>query len=92
MDAVVELIGDLRAARTEGRSDAELAAARSQQRRAQFLLDFVEAENSTGFHASQESARVLALAIDEARKGQVALRDQPSSRRDEHAERAAPAE
>ena len=35
-------------------------AARSMQRRAQFLLDFVEAENSTGFHAPQEAARLLA--------------------------------
>lgn len=49
------------------------------QRRAQFFLDFVEAENSTGFHAPQEAARILAESVDEARQGQLALRD-PSYR------------
>jgi nitrate/TMAO reductase-like tetraheme cytochrome c subunit len=43
------------------------------QRRAQFYLDFIEAENSTGFHASQEAARILAESIDFSRKGQNAL-------------------
>jgi nitrite reductase (cytochrome c-552) len=45
MDAVVALIGDLKRARAGGRGDHELAAAQEFQRRAQFLLDFVEAEN-----------------------------------------------
>jgi nitrate/TMAO reductase-like tetraheme cytochrome c subunit len=30
--------------------------------------------NSMGFHAPQESMRVLALSLDHARKGQMALR------------------
>jgi nitrite reductase (cytochrome c-552) len=34
-------------------------------------VDFVNAENSMGFHAPRESARVLAEAIDYARQGQV---------------------
>jgi nitrite reductase (cytochrome c-552) len=37
-------------------------------------LDFVEAENSTGFHAPQEAARILGESIDFSRKGQNALR------------------
>ena len=45
------------------------------QRHAQFRLDFVEAENSTGFHAPEEAARILGEAIDFARQGQVLLRD-----------------
>jgi nitrite reductase (cytochrome c-552) len=45
----------------------------------QFLLDFAEAENSTGFHAPQESARILAKAIDLARQGQLALRPAPGA-------------
>ena len=49
------------------------AGARASQRRAQFLLDFIEAENSMGFHAPQEALRVLALSIDHTRRGQVAL-------------------
>jgi nitrite reductase (cytochrome c-552) len=74
MDAVVALIGDLKAARAAGRSDADLAEARRLQRRAQFMLDFVEAENSTGFHAPEEAGRILGESIDYARQGQLALR------------------
>ena len=48
--------------------------ARNFQRKAQFYLDFVEAENSTGFHAPQEAARILGESIDFSRKGQNALR------------------
>lgn len=75
MAAVVALIGDLKAARAAGRGEADLRAALYLQRRAQFYLDFVEAENSTGFHAPQEGARILGESIDFARQGQVALRD-----------------
>jgi len=75
MDALVGLIGDIRAARDAGRSDADLAAARQLQRRAQFYVDFVEAENSTGFHAPQEADRILGEAVNYARQGQIALRD-----------------
>jgi nitrite reductase (cytochrome c-552) len=56
-------------------SDAELDQPRELQRRAQFMLDFVEVENSTGFHAPQEAARVLFGSIDASRQGQIALRD-----------------
>jgi nitrite reductase (cytochrome c-552) len=75
MDALVALIADLKAARDAGRPDAALATARALQRRAQFYLDFIEAENSMGFHAPQEAARILGEAIDYARQGQVAVRD-----------------
>jgi len=76
MTAVVALIDDLKAAKAAGRKDADLLAARYLQRRSQFYLDFVEAENSTGFHAPQEAARILGESIDFARQGQIALRDQ----------------
>ena len=75
MDALVGLIGDLRAARDAHRPDADLAPAQQLQRRAQFYLDFVEAENSTGFHAPQEAERILGEAINFARQGQIVLRD-----------------
>jgi nitrite reductase (cytochrome c-552) len=74
MDALIALIGELKAARAAGRTDAQLEPARALQRRAQFMLDFVEAENSTGFHAPQEAGRILAESIDYARQGQLALR------------------
>lgn len=75
MDAVTALIADLAAARAAGRDSAGLAPARALHRRAQFYLDFIEAENSMGFHAPQEAARILGEAIDYARQGQVAVRD-----------------
>ena len=74
MDALMELIADLKAARTSGVDGAAIAAAQQAQRRGQFYVDFVESENSNGFHAPQEAARLLGEAIDHFRKGQVALR------------------
>jgi Cytochrome c552 len=59
-----------------GATDADLAASQNLQRKAQFYLDFVEAENSTGFHAPQEAARILGESIDFSRQGQIALRSQ----------------
>lgn len=53
----------------------EITPARGLQRRAQFLLDSVEAENSSGFHAPQEAVRILAESIGASRRGQLALRD-----------------
>lgn len=81
MDALVELINDIKAARAAGKTDAELAQALDHQRSAQFYLDFVEAENSTGFHAPQEAARVLAESINFSRLGQVAVRNITTARR-----------
>ncbi|RME66731.1 MAG: ammonia-forming cytochrome c nitrite reductase subunit c552, partial [Verrucomicrobia bacterium] len=49
MDALMDLIADIKTAQAAGVPEADLEAARTFQRRAQFLLDFVEAENSTGF-------------------------------------------
>jgi nitrite reductase (cytochrome c-552) len=72
MDAVVELIADIKASGSA--APADLEAAREFHRRAQFYVDYVEAENSMGFHAPQETLRILTDATDYARKGQLALR------------------
>lgn len=74
MNALVDLIGDIRKARKAGRHGESLTAARSYQRQAQFYLDFIEAENSMGFHAPQEAVRILGESINFSRLGQVALR------------------
>jgi nitrite reductase (cytochrome c-552) len=74
MDALMALIKDIETAKAGGATDADLAEARKAQRRGQFFLDFVESENSNGFHASQEATRILGEAIDLFRQGQVALR------------------
>ncbi len=74
LDALVDLISDIRVVRDDGKQDSQLATARSFQRKAQFLLDFVEAENSMGFHAPQEAVRILGHSINYCRQGQMALR------------------
>lgn len=76
MDALMDLIKDLKTAQVEGSTidPKKVSAAQTLQRKAQFLFDFVEAENSTGFHAPQEAARILGNSIDYSRKGQNTLR------------------
>ncbi|MCW5980015.1 MAG: ammonia-forming cytochrome c nitrite reductase subunit c552 [Bryobacteraceae bacterium] len=80
LDALMDLIDDVKAARDNGASDSELAAARDFQRKAQFYVDYAEAENSAGFHAPQEAMRILAESVDFSRRGQVALRKLPARR------------
>ncbi|MEI6892703.1 MAG: ammonia-forming cytochrome c nitrite reductase subunit c552 [Pontiella sp.] len=64
MDAVME-------AKEAGATHEELKPALEMQRKAQWRLDYIAAENSMGFHAPQEAARILAEAADYARQGQV---------------------
>jgi nitrite reductase (cytochrome c-552) len=80
MEALMDLIDDIKHAKGAGNSTNELAKAQDLQRKAQFYLDFVEAENSTGFHAPQEAARILGESIDFSRKGQNSLRRAPGNR------------
>lgn len=75
MDALMDLITDIKTAMQNQAPAANLDEARNYQRKAQFLLDFAEAENSTGFHAPQEGARILGLSINYARKGQIAVKN-----------------
>jgi nitrite reductase (cytochrome c-552) len=70
--AVTEMLDSMVAAKKGGASDAALDPARALHRKAQWRLDFVAAENSMGFHAPQELARILAEAIDYARQAQLA--------------------
>lgn len=72
-DAVVALINDLEKAKKQGVPEDKLKAILEFQRKAQWRVDFINAENSMGFHAPQESARILGEAIDYARQGQLEL-------------------
>jgi nitrite reductase (cytochrome c-552) len=72
-DALVDLLDALKAAK-KGNVPAEvIKEAQALQRKAQWRVDFINAENSMGFHSPQESARVLGEAIDHARQGQVKI-------------------
>lgn len=68
MDAIAE-------ADQAGADDTALEAARRAHRRAQLRWDFVDAENSTGFHAPGETSRLLEDAADIARSGTETLEE-----------------
>jgi len=70
--ALIDLFDAVATAKQRGATDTQLAPVLALQRKAQWRVDFVAAENSMGFHAPQETARVLAEAIDYARQGQLA--------------------
>jgi nitrite reductase (cytochrome c-552) len=70
--AIVALIDAIVAAKKAGATEAQLQPALELQRKAQWRLDFIAAENSMGFHAPQEAAMVLGEALDYARQGEVA--------------------
>jgi nitrite reductase (cytochrome c-552) len=70
-EATVELIDAIVSAKSSGLSDDQLETARALHRKAEWRLDFVAAENSLGFHAPQETARLLAETIDFARQGHI---------------------
>lgn len=78
-DALVALYDAVKDARTAGADSSTLSRAGVYgfQRKAQWRVDFVNAENSMGFHAPQEAARILGEAIDFARQGEMAARLMP---------------
>jgi nitrite reductase (cytochrome c-552) len=69
--ALVNMLDEVKSAKSAGVKDQQLAEVFALQRKAQFRLDFINAENSMGFHADQEAARILAESIDYFRQGQV---------------------
>ena len=69
--ATTDMLDAIGAAKKAGVSDAALQTAAALHRKAQWRLDFVAAENSMGFHAPQEMARILGETIDYARQGQL---------------------
>ena len=72
-NAVLDLIQTIAGASAAGATDEQLKAARDFHRKAQWRLDYVSAENSMGFHAPQESARILAEVLDFSRLGLKAM-------------------
>jgi nitrite reductase (cytochrome c-552) len=69
--ALMDQLDAIKAAKDSGASQADLKESLELQRKAQWRLDFIAAENSMGFHAPQEAARILGEAADYARQGQV---------------------
>lgn len=70
--ALMEQLDAINLAKEQGASDEDLKEALELQRKAQWRLDFIAAENSMGFHAPQEAARILGESIDYAWQGTTA--------------------
>ncbi|HVT80567.1 MAG TPA: ammonia-forming cytochrome c nitrite reductase subunit c552 [Phycisphaerae bacterium] len=69
--ALIDMLDTIKAAKAAGVTEQQLAPVLELHRKAQWRLDFIAAENSMGFHAPQEAARILGEAIDYARQGQI---------------------
>jgi nitrite reductase (cytochrome c-552) len=70
--ALEEMLGVIASARAAGATDAQLAPAVALQRSAQWRVDLVYSEGSHGFHAPQETARLLGEALDYSRQAELA--------------------
>jgi nitrite reductase (cytochrome c-552) len=70
-NALVSLINVVADLKKKGASEEELIPIYELQRKSQWRADFVNAENSMGFHAPQEAARILGESIDYARQGEI---------------------
>ncbi|MGO3040882.1 ammonia-forming cytochrome c nitrite reductase subunit c552 [Ancrocorticia populi] len=74
-DALVALIDDIEAAQNDGDvSEEQIKLAQDYQNKSSFYIDYVYSENSYGFHAPDYTQTILADALDDARKGQLALK------------------
>ncbi len=70
--ALMQQLDAMKVAKDGGASEKDLVPVQELQRQAQWRIDYIAAENSMGFHAPQEAARILAEAIDYARQGEIA--------------------
>ncbi|ECZ8626672.1 TPA: ammonia-forming cytochrome c nitrite reductase subunit c552, partial [Campylobacter coli] len=71
-------LGNMEKFQTDGKADAskiseELKEVLELHRKSQMRADFVNAENSTGFHNPREASRMLLQAVDMAKTGQIKL-------------------
>ncbi len=74
-EAMTEMLDAIRQAQAANVPAEKLAPALDYQRKATWRLDYVSSENSMGFHADQEAARILGESIDYSRRAQaIALR------------------
>jgi nitrite reductase (cytochrome c-552) len=71
-DAIIDAITAIKLAAANPSADQELLnQARNLHRKAQFMWDFVSAENSTGFHNPEYALKILADATNLARQAQM---------------------
>lgn len=69
--AMTSMLDAINAAKAAGATDEQLAPIWELQKKGMWRLDFISSENSKGFHADQEAARILGEAIDYCRQAEV---------------------
>ncbi len=69
--AMTEMLDTIKAAQKSGVTNEQLAKVFEFQRKSMWRLDYISSENSQGFHASQEAARILGESIDFSRQAQT---------------------
>ncbi len=83
--AMTEMLDAIRESQAAGATAEQLAPVFDLQRKAMWRIDFISSENSKGFHADQEAARILGESIDYSRQAQaMALRQRAPKRRPPH--------
>jgi len=71
-DAILDAINAIKTATANPKADVTLLdQARALHRKAQFMWDFVSAENSTGFHNPEYALKILAESTNFARQAQM---------------------
>ena len=70
--AMTEMVDAIMEAKAAGADDQALKDIFVLQRKAMWRLDYISSENSRGFHADQEAARILGESIDYSRQAQAA--------------------
>jgi nitrite reductase (cytochrome c-552) len=70
--AMTDMIDAILEAKSAGADEAKLKTVFDLQRKAMWRLDYISSENSRGFHADQEAARILGESIDYSRQAQAA--------------------
>lgn len=69
--AMTDMLDAILEAQEAGLTEEQEAELFELQKKAMWRLDFIASENSKGFHAGQESARVLGESIDYSRQAQA---------------------
>ena len=70
--AMTDMLDAIRQAQAAGATDEQLTPIFELQKKGMWRLDYISSENSMGFHADQEAARILGESIDYCRQAQAA--------------------
>jgi len=69
--AMTDMLDAIREAQAAGADEETMQQVLELQTKAMWRLDYISSENSRGFHASQEAARILGESIDYCRQAQA---------------------